>query len=124
MVDLSHLVGIPFEYGGRGPHAYDCYGLVKECYRLARGIELPDFQSPRDQGAQAAVGLLQLQTWRDAPRTPGVLVAFRIGRLTSHCGFLLDHDTMIHAWEKSGGVTIQRLTEWQRRITGFYDYAR
>lgn len=123
LTGLAELVGVPFEYGGRGPLTYDCFGLVKECWRRVHGIELPDFQSPSDQGTQAAVGLVQLQQWQPAPRQPGVMAAIRIGRLVSHCGFLLDADRMIHAWDRSGGVTIVRLdSEWLRRIEGYYRY--
>jgi len=123
MRELAQLVGTPFAYGGRGPDTYDCFGLVKECWRRAHGVQLPDFQSPTDQGAQAACGLIQLQLWEQVPPQPGVMAAIRLGRLTSHCGYLLDQNTMIHAWEHSGGVTIVPLTDdWKRRITGYYRY--
>jgi cell wall-associated NlpC family hydrolase len=119
----SDLIGKPFEYGARGPDAYDCFGLVKECYRRVHGVELPDFLSPDDQGAQAAVGAIQLLQWEPVPCQAGTLAAIRIKSLVSHCGFMLDEDTMIHAWKNSGGVTLQRLNEWRHRITGFYRYA-
>lgn len=123
MVEAADLIGVPFQYRGRGPDAYDCFGLVKECWRRAHGIELPDFLSPEDQGTQAAVGLIQLQQWERVPLQPNVMAAIRIGRLVSHCGFLLDECRMIHAWNRSGGVTIVRLDdEWKRRIEGFYRY--
>lgn len=123
--ECADLVGVPFEYGGRGPLSYDCYGLVKECWRRVHGIELPDFHSPADQGTQAAVGAVQLQGgWEPDDRGPGVMAAIRVGRLVSHCGFLIDDDTMIHAWDRSGGVSIVRLdADWLRRIEGFYSYA-
>jgi cell wall-associated NlpC family hydrolase len=121
---LSDLIGVPFEYGGRGPLSYDCFGLVKECWRRVYGIQLPDFLSPADQGAQAAVGIIQLQQWREVPCSAHAMAAIRIGRLVSHCGFMVDPHTMIHAWNRSGGVTLVRVDdEWRRRIAGFYVYA-
>lgn len=121
---IADLIGTPFEYGGRGPDTYDCYGLVKECWRRVHGIELPDFKSPSDPGVQAALGVTQMFRWEPCDRGAGVMAAIRIGGLTRHCGFLLDEDTMIHAWMFSGGVTIATLTdEWKRRITGYYRYA-
>lgn len=123
---VTELVGLPFVYGGRGPDTYDCFGLVKECWRRTHGVELPDFTSPSEQGAQAAVGIVKLQQWQEVGRAPATMVAFRIGRLVSHCGFMLDNDTMIHAWERSGGVTLQRIDDplygWAQRIHGFYRY--
>lgn len=122
--ELADLIGVPFEYGGRGPLSYDCYGLVKECWRRMHGVELPDFLSPTDPGAQAAVGILQLMQWQPVAPAPGVMAAIRIGSLTRHCGFLIDEDTMLHAWEFSHGVTLVRLNdEWRRRITGYYRHA-
>lgn len=123
---LTELVGTPFQYGARGPDAFDCYGLVMECWRRTHGAELSDFLSPTDQGAQAAVGAIKLQQWKQVPCAAGVMAAIRIGRLVSHCGFMLDDTTMIHAWDRSGGVTAQRIDDpvfgWTQRITGFYTY--
>lgn len=121
---MDDLVGVPFVYGGRGPDSYDCYGLVMECWRRAHGVELPDFLSPSDQGAQAAVGAIKLTQWTEVPRAAGVMVAIRVGRLVSHCGFMLDENTMIHAWNKTGGVTVIPLDRLEMHIAGFYTYAR
>jgi cell wall-associated NlpC family hydrolase len=35
---------------------------------------------------------------------------------------LISNGLFIHAWEPSGGVTIERLSEWEKRIDGFYEY--
>lgn len=125
IMDWSHLVGVPFEYDGRGPDTFDCYGLVRQCWRETHGIELPDFKSPSDPGLQAALGINQLfSLWQNTDCQPGVMAAIRIGSYTRHCAFVIDNDTMIHAWEPSGGVSIVPLNEeWKRRITGFYRYA-
>lgn len=124
MVEYGDLIGAPFVYGGRGPAAFDCYGLVMELYRREHGVELPDFLSPTDQGTQAALGLIKLQQWEDVPCQPGVMVAIRIGRLVSHCGYMIAPDRFLHAWEKTGGVTTQRLDVWHRNIIGYYRYAK
>lgn len=119
----ADLVGVPFEYRGRGPATYDCFGLVMECWRRTHGVELPDFISPTDQGAQAALGAIQLLRWEQVKPQAGVMAALRMGRLVSHCGFMLDERTMVHAWQHSGGVSIVRFNEeWDRRIAGYYRY--
>lgn len=38
---VQRLIGLPFETNGRGPAAYDCFGIMLAAYRIAR-IELPD----------------------------------------------------------------------------------
>ena len=42
--------------------------------------------------------------------------------MASHCGYMLDDHRMIHAWEKTGGVTIQRIDIWKYKLIGFYRY--
>lgn len=37
---VAELLGLPYALGGRGPEAFDCYGLVREFHRR-RGLELP-----------------------------------------------------------------------------------
>lgn len=122
MVEYGDLIGLPFVYGGRGPEEYDCYGLLQEMWRRAHGVELPEFTSPTLQGPQAAVGAIQLLQWQEVPCAPHVMVAIRIGRFVSHCGFMVDQQNMIHAWQQAGGVSVQRLGVWKQRITGFYRY--
>lgn len=39
---IAELVGLPYERGGKGPHAFYCWGLVQQVFRAARGLELPD----------------------------------------------------------------------------------
>lgn len=121
MRDIESLVGVPFEYGGRGPDTYDCYGLVMKIMSW-EGIKLPDYKSPESQGPIAAMMATQLPLWRTTQQKQGSVVLIRIGRHISHCGYMLDDELMIHAWEKTGGVTVQRTQDWAQRIVGFYRY--
>lgn len=122
MDDFSDLIGVPFEYGGRGPDTFDCYGLVMEIHRR-KGIELPDYLSPSVQEEIAAIFSTQVVRWEEVPRAPGTVVVLRVGDLFSHCGYMLDNERMIHAWRATGGVMIQKLDVWKHRILGFYRYA-
>lgn len=51
---FNRLLGKPFEWGARGPYAYDCLGLMIECHRIL-GRPFPDYVSitPRDQSKEA-----------------------------------------------------------------------
>lgn len=122
MADPTQWVGVPFEYGGRGPDKFDCYGLIKAIH-AEQGIEIPDYISPTDNAAIAGIFATQLPAWREVPRGPDTVVVLRIGNLYSHCGYMLDHNRMIHAWRTAGGVSIQRIDAWEHRILGFYRYA-
>ncbi len=121
---MIDLLGVPFKRGGRGPDAYDCYGLVMEIYRRRRQIELPDFVTPLSQGRIATVMRENAWRWKAVEPRPEVLVFFRIDGLASHVGYALENDRFIHVWEQSGGVVIERLRigDWKNRIVGFYDY--
>lgn len=121
MADFSDLVGVPFAYGGRGPDTYDCYGLVMECARRA-GVALPDFGVDSNQARIAAMMAASLPQWREIAPRPGAVAFIRVGRLAAHVGYLIDQHHMIHAWESSGGVTVQRLDDWKQRIVGYYEY--
>ena len=44
--DVNDLIGRPWRLGGRGPDAYDCWGLVREVLqRMRPGLPLPDWAS-------------------------------------------------------------------------------
>lgn len=119
--EITELIGVPFAYGGRGPDTFDCYGLLMHLHAL-RGVKLPDYRSPRDQATIAALMANQLTLWEQCEPEAGACVALRIVRGVSHCGMVLEDDRFIHTWEKSGGVCIERLSDWQHRTLGVYRY--
>lgn len=122
MANLAELVGTPFEYGGRGPDSFDCYGLVMHIMKEKHGLDIPDFRSVSDQAAIMAMAAVGLQSWERTSERTGSIAVFRIGRFISHCGYMLDDMRMIHTWDKSGGVVIERVDSWQQRTVGFYRY--
>lgn len=122
MADYSDLIGVPFQYGARGPDALDCYGLVMECARR-NDVILPDFGFADDQALVAAMMGASLPQWRECEAKDGAVALIRIGKYVAHVGYLMGSNFMIHAWEASGGVSIVRIKDWQHRIVGFYEYA-
>jgi cell wall-associated NlpC family hydrolase len=130
---LADLIGKSFQYGGRGPFEYDCYGLVMEIYKR-RGMELPDFGSSPSaswihrvimeqtqcgvRNAECGVKFIQITN-----PEPFCLVTFMIRPpYTSHVGVVLENGyQFIHIMAKLE-VTIERLDgmQWKRRITGFF----
>tara|TARA_R110000744_G_scaffold81833_14_gene160700 strand:+ start:2259 stop:2657 length:399 start_codon:yes stop_codon:yes gene_type:complete len=128
-ISCSDLIGKPFQYDGRGPEFYDCYGLLSEMMQRTGKPPLPIEFAPQQDGLQgkdiASQMLDQIQsTWRKI-ETPeiGCALLFRIKMNNSHCGFYLGNDRFIHAWEGANtGVCIERLSTWSRRCKGFYEY--
>lgn len=121
MADFSDLIGVPFEYGGRGPDKFDCYGLVMECARRD-GVTLPDFGFASDQALVAAMMGATMPQWEAVEQQAGAVVLFRVGRFVSHVGYLITPHHMIHSWEQAGGASIARLDDWKQRIVGFYKH--
>jgi cell wall-associated NlpC family hydrolase len=126
MVKFDDLIGIPYKRGGRGPHVYDCYGLVMEMHRRAGGLELKDYASPEKAHEVTALFASEVRLWTpcepSAGAVPYVVIVLPSGLVWTHCGYMLDDNRMIHTWEKSGGVCVERVDTWKRRIKGFYRY--
>jgi len=104
-------LGKPYQWGGTGPDAFDCSGLVMMAYRSA-GIDIP-----RTSEVQ----------WTFGPRVPasqvepGDLVFFvgSDGTLTSpgHVGLVIGHGEMIEAY--ATGVPIRIASYTDRQPVGF-----
>lgn len=128
-VEWRDLIGKPFAYRGRGPEYYDCYGLLIEMKHRA-GIQIPDYPSPTQMPQIADRMGAFIGEWELCERQAGVAVGFymtfrengKLVRRVAHAGYMLSENRMIHTWEASGGVTVEELTEWERRISGFYRY--
>jgi cell wall-associated NlpC family hydrolase len=99
-------IGTPYRYGGSGPDAFDCSGLVAYAYQQA-GVTVP-----RTAAQQYAVA-------RTVPRRdlrPGDLVFFRLsGREVSHVGIYAGDGQFVHAPQTGGQVRTANLDdEWYR----------
>lgn len=120
MVKYEDLIGKTFEYGGRGPDKYDCYGLLREMYRRI-GKEVPDYKSPSVGPEIIAMILDKKQDWEEVEKKDGCAMLIRL-RGNAHVGFTLPYGMFIHVWERSGGVTVERIRDWEARIVAYYDY--
>ena len=99
-------IGTAYRYGGSGPDAFDCSGLVAYAYQQA-GVILP-----RTAAQQYALA-------RPVPRAelrPGDLVFFRLsGREVSHVGIYAGDGRFVHAPQTGGQVRTASLDdEWYR----------
>lgn len=98
---LQHAVtriGKPYRYGGTGPNAFDCSGLVLWSYRQV-GVSLP-----RTSRAMSARGTPVSR----AALQPGDLVFFY--RPVSHVGIYLGDGKVVHASSSRSPVKISQLS--------------
>lgn len=121
--DVQDLIGKPFERGGRGPDAYDCFGLVMELMRRDGAAAIPDYPAPPDLSDVEKVVKEVIGDWKECEPRPGCVILFRIKGYGCHVGYLLDRRRFVHTWEGSHGVTIERMNDWKRRVIGYYEYA-
>lgn len=124
------LIGRPWQAGGRGPDAFDCWGMVRFCWREHFGIEVPEI--PVDAADLRRV----LDAFRDHPERrrwrlvaeprEGDAVLMRQSRHPVHVGLWLDVDGggVLHA-ARGIGVAFQKpldLLAQGWRIEGFYRF--
>lgn len=123
MRDYSDYIGINFKYGGRSHDCLDCYGLVMLLYKELHDIVLPDVDSPsfiKDIHDLVAVEKLK---WTPCNIEEGAVIIFSIKGYGAHVGYYIGEDKMIHTWEATGGVCIERLgISWSHRILGVYKW--
>lgn len=127
----AQLIGKPYEDFARGPHAFDCWGLVRWVYRQQRDIELPLYGdiSPSDLRAVAErMGNPEAQgPWRQVkePQEFDVMVATARtgGRIGAHVGVMVDHVTVLHIWKKTNACLMPcNHPMIARRILGYWRY--
>lgn len=128
---VNDIIGKPFKDGGRGPDAYDCWGLVMEVFRR-QGIELPDYgKDTHSNESERISGIIKLlaasDNWSEIKRpVRGCLITLKYPKpqWTSHVGVMLDRDRFINIRRKTRVLASDRISSpaWRLRIAGFYIY--
>ena len=95
------LLGSPYRYGGRGPDAFDCSGLVYFSYQAA-GLRVPRSSLAQFE-ATRPIALDQARA--------GDLVFFRYERKLSHVGIYLGEQRFIHAPSSGKAVSVASLRD-------------
>jgi cell wall-associated NlpC family hydrolase len=107
------LIGKPYAPMGRGPEAYDCYGLCLEVLRR-RDIIVPELASCLKLNTvdQEKFGDY-VALWEPCPMEPGAILCFRDDHLVRHVGIALDEHRFLHSAMRYRQVVIDRFQgEW------------
>jgi cell wall-associated NlpC family hydrolase len=125
------FVGRPFAFGGRGPEAFDCWGLVRAVLADRFAIALPGYEagypaSEADREDLAGLISRHLPDWRPAGEpAPGDVVLMRHGRHPCHVGVVVAPRLMLHAEEGTGAVLEPwDGPRWARKVVGIFRYAK
>ena len=124
-VSYNDLIGKPFEYDGRGPGTFDCYGLCVEMYKRL-GKELVEYQASGDFKENSNSFNFGKKDFVQLEKPePFCLVLLMICKpFVSHIGVVLeDCKRFIHICQKRF-VCIEPLNDgrWKDRIDGFWKY--
>lgn len=130
---VTQYIGLPFQELGRGPDAFDCWGLVRWILLREADIEAPDYsEAYQDVGDRVAVpraikrGLERDFVSVERPELFDLIIIRTGGRsipvAAMHVGLVLDRSSFIHVPEGAQLSTLDRYTErmWERRIEGFW----
>lgn len=121
------FVGLPFAELGRGPEAFDCWGLCRWALLQVLGLETPDYlDAYSDVGDEVAVprairdGLAAEWIEVNNPE-PFDLVILKVAGRLMHVGLMVNSTEFLHAPEGQLSC-VERYTEraWSRRVLGFY----
>lgn len=109
----SEYVGLPFQDGGRGPQAYDCWGLVVRVYQDRLGIALPSYGeiSARDLARIArAMEAGKDDGWQVIETPQALDVALmrsgRGGQRVVHVGVMVDARRVLHVEEAAAAAVV------------------
>jgi murein DD-endopeptidase len=95
-------IGSPYKYGGAGPDAFDCSGLVTYAHHQI-GVAVPRTAAQQFAAATPV---------RRGELRPGDLVFFRLdSRDVSHVGIYAGDGRFVHAPQRGGNVRMASLDE-------------
>jgi murein DD-endopeptidase len=106
----AKMVGKPYKYGGSGPTAFDCSGLVQYSFRHA-GVTLPH-NTVKQRAASRLVKVAELQR--------GDLLFFdQEGKKNSHVGIYLGNGKFVHAPSSGKSVRSDLLSNpyWKKHLS-------
>ncbi|NUW31384.1 C40 family peptidase [Nonomuraea sp. SMC257] len=95
-------IGDPYRYGGTGPGAFDCSGLVQYAWKKA-GVRIPRVTNSQYARIKKKISWKHLR--------PGDLMFFRgLG----HVGMYVGHGKMVHSPRTGLTVRIEKLSGWRK----------
>lgn len=113
--DYSCLIGIPYE-------KYDCWGIVREWYKIVYGIELKHYYSevPNDRNIANSLIYSSMGDFKKV-ETPefGDIVLIKLFGVESHIAVYLGDGLILHT-SKNTGCIIDRLSKWGKVVTGYF----
>ncbi|MFW5909185.1 MAG: C40 family peptidase [Thiohalospira sp.] len=117
-------IGLPFADRGRGPEAFDCWGLYRWVLRREWGVALPsyaeDYPSALELAEVAALIRRESLVWGAVPRggeRPGDMVVLRLRGDPWHVGLITEPGWMLHIHRRTDSIHERYdSTLWRHRV--------
>lgn len=114
--DFSKLIGTPYEQ-------LDCWGVVREFYKLVFNLELKQYyeEVPETRDMARNIVYASMKDFEEVkgPRQFGDIFLIRLFGIESHIAVYLGNGTMLHT-SKHSGCLIEKTVRWERLIVGTY----
>lgn len=108
----SRYIGAPFLSGGRGPVAYDCWGLCRAVYDDQLGIDLPSYGEISARDLVRVARAMEAQKddgWTSCEPEPFAIALMRHprgGARVVHVGVMIDARRVLHVEEATAAVVV------------------
>lgn len=125
---INRFVGLPFRDHGRGPHEYDCWGLVMAVKKELSGVVLPSLDAEYDNALEkqsvahlVALTVPEINAKRVENPETGDIVVVEFEGMPCHVGVYVKPGLMLHCEGNKGSVLERiRTVALRGRIEGFY----
>lgn len=128
----SRWIGLPHEMGGRGPDAWDCWGLLMLVLDKQAGLKIPAYEGvdwdrdSRESRRGTAEYIAEQRRLNWTPVEPGqerpfdCIVLLLAGR-PLHVGCVASPGWMLHSSDGAGSA-VERYDSllWRHRVDGFW----
>lgn len=113
--DFSKLIGIPYS-------ELDCWGIVREWYKIVYGIELKHYYQEIPKNRDIANNLIYSSMGDfkkvDSP-IYGDIILIKLFGVESHIAVYLGNGKILHTSHNTGCI-IDNLSKWQKVVTGYF----
>ena len=113
--DYSSLIGIPYDQ-------LDCWGIVREFYRIVFNIDLKPYYETIPKTREMAKTIIydsMADFYEVNDRMFGDIFLIKMFGVESHIAVYLGNGTMLHT-SKHSGCIVERVHRWEKLIVGTY----
>ena len=115
---FSNLIGTPYSQ-------LDCWGVVREFYRIEFGITLKKYYEETPTGSEATKTVKAGTEDFVRVETPqfGDIITLKINGILGHVGVFLNGQQFLHTKSNTGCI-VDKLPKWINSVEGYYRWQK